>query len=108
MAIATILFEVDIGVASMIAAAFLAIAAPHSQKGAVDRVAWSTVLLSAVVVTYVTLLPRVGTLDAAGDFTAVIGSYEERRVGKERVSTCRLRGAQLQEKPKEIRRSLLK
>src|SRR3546814_8512207 len=58
MAIATILFEVDIGVTSMIAAAFLAIAAPHTQKGAVDRVAWSTVLLIAGVVTYVALLQR--------------------------------------------------
>jgi di/tricarboxylate transporter len=74
MAIATILFEVDIGVASMIAAAFLAIAAPHSQKGAVDRVAWSTVLLIAGVVTYVAMLQRVGTLDAAGDLIAGIGS----------------------------------
>lgn len=74
MAIATILFEVDIGVASMVAAAFLAVAAPHSQKGAVDRVAWSTVLLIAGVVTYVALLQRVGTVNAAGDLIAGIGS----------------------------------
>lgn len=74
MAIATILFEVDIGVASMVAAAFLAVAAPHSQKGAVDRVAWSTVLLIAGVVTYVALLQRMGTVNAAGDLIAGIGS----------------------------------
>lgn len=74
VAIATILFEVDIGVASMVAAAFLAVAAPHSQKGAVDRVAWSTVLLIAGVVTYVALLQRVGTVNAAGDLIAGIGS----------------------------------
>lgn len=74
MAVATILFEVDIGVASMVAAAFLAVAAPRSQKGAVDRVAWSTVLLIAGVVTYVALLQRVGTVNAAGDLIAGIGS----------------------------------
>src|SRR3546814_15439560 len=73
MAIATILFEVDIGVASMIAAAFLAIAAPHSQNGAVDRVAWAKVLLIAGVVTYLALLSRVGTLDEHG-----IGEVGER------------------------------
>lgn len=74
LATAVLLFEVDIGVASMVAAAFLAVAAPHSQKGAVDRVAWSTVLLIAGVVTYVALLQRVGTVNAAGDLIAGIGS----------------------------------
>lgn len=74
MAIAAVVFRVDIGVASMVAAALLAIAAPHSQKGAVDRVAWSTILLIAGVVTYVALLQRVGTVSVAGDLIAGIGS----------------------------------
>lgn len=74
MAIAAVVFRVDIGVASMVAAALLAIAAPRSQKGAVDRVAWSTVLLIAGVVTYVALLQRVGTVGVAGDLIAGIGS----------------------------------
>jgi len=74
MAVAAVGFRVDIGVASMVAAALLAILAPRSQKGAVDRVAWSTVLLIAGVVTYVALLQRVGTVDAAGDLIAGIGS----------------------------------
>ncbi len=74
MAIAAVVFRVDIGVASMVAAALLAIAAPRSQKGAVDRVAWSTVLLIAGVVTYVALLQRAGTVSAAGDLIAGIGS----------------------------------
>jgi di/tricarboxylate transporter len=74
MAVAAVGFRVDIGVASMVAAALLAILAPRSQKGAVDRVAWSTVLLIAGVVTYVALLQRVGTVDAAGDLIAGLGS----------------------------------
>jgi di/tricarboxylate transporter len=74
MAIATIVFKVDIGVASMVAAALLAVAAPCSQKGAIDRVAWPTVLLIAGVVTYVALLQRVGTVSAAGELIAGIGS----------------------------------
>lgn len=74
MAVATVVFRVDIGVASMVAAALLSIAAPRSQKGAVERVAWSTVLLIAGVVTFVSLLQRVGTVDATGDLIAGIGS----------------------------------
>lgn len=74
MAIATVVFGVDIGVASMVAAALLAILAPRSQKGAVDRVAWSTVLLIAGVVTFVALLQRVGTVSATGDLVVGIGS----------------------------------
>lgn len=74
MAIATVVFGVDIGVASMVTAALLAIAAPRSQKGAVDRVAWSTVLLIAGVVTFVALLQRMGTVGATGDLVASIAS----------------------------------
>jgi di/tricarboxylate transporter len=74
MAIAAVVFRVDIGVASMVAAAALAIVAPRSQKGAVGRVAWPTVLLIAGVVTYVALLQRTGTVTAAGDLIAGVGS----------------------------------
>lgn len=74
MAIAAVGFRVDIGVASMVAAALLAILAPRSQKGAIDRVAWPTVLLIAGVVTYVALLQRAGTVDLAGDLIVGIGS----------------------------------
>lgn len=74
MAIAAVGFRVDIGVASMVAAAALAVLAPRSQKGAIDRVAWPTVLLIAGIVTYVALLQRVGTVDAAGDLIAGMGS----------------------------------
>ena len=56
------------------AAAFLTVAAPRSQKGAVDKVSWSTVLLIAGVVTYVGLLQRMGTVTAAGELIAGIGA----------------------------------
>jgi di/tricarboxylate transporter len=71
--IATLVFKADIGVASMAGAALLALAAPASQKGAVDRVAWSTVLLITGVVTYVGLLQRMGTVTAAGEAIAGVG-----------------------------------
>lgn len=74
VAIATLGFEADVGVVSMTAAALLAIAAPISQKGSVDRVAWSTVLLITGVVTYVGLLQDMGTVTAAGDAIAAIGA----------------------------------
>jgi len=72
-AVAAIGFDANIGVLAIAAAAFLAIAAPKSQKGAVDRVAWSTVLLICGVVTYVALLQRIGTVTVAGDAIAGIG-----------------------------------
>lgn len=72
--IATLGFNADIGVVSMGAAAFLTVAAPRSQKGAVDKVSWSTVLLIAGVVTYVGLLQRMGTVTAAGELIAGIGA----------------------------------
>lgn len=74
VAIATLGFGADVGVVSMTAAALLAIAAPISQKGSVDRVAWSTVLLITGVVTYVGLLQQMGTVTAAGDAIAAIGA----------------------------------
>jgi hypothetical protein len=73
MAIATLAFRIDIGMASMAAAALLALAAPISQKHAVDRVAWSTVLLICGVVTYVGLMQRMGTVTAAGETIAMVG-----------------------------------
>lgn len=66
-------FDANIGVLATGAAALLAIAAPQSQKGAVDRVAWSTVLLICGVVTYVALLQKLGTVTVAGDAIAAIG-----------------------------------
>jgi di/tricarboxylate transporter len=72
--IATLGFNADIGVVSMGAAAFLTVAAPRSQRGAVDKVSWSTVLLIAGVVTYVGLLQRMGTVTAAGELIAGIGA----------------------------------
>ncbi len=72
-AIVAIGFDVNIGVLAIAAAALLAIAAPRSQKGAVDRVAWSTVLLICGVVTYVALLQKLGTVTVAGDAIAGIG-----------------------------------
>lgn len=72
-AIAAIVFKIDIGAAAMIAAAFLAIAAPASQKDAAKHVAWSTVLLICGVVTYVGLLQEIGTVSLAGQAIAAIG-----------------------------------
>lgn len=74
VATAAIGFKIDIGAASMIAAAFLAIAAPLSQKQAADRIAWSTVLLICGVVTYIGLLQRIGTISLAGESIALIGA----------------------------------
>ena len=73
-AVAAIGFGIDIGAASMVAAAVLAIFAAKSQAGAVDRVAWSTVLLICGVVTYVGLLQRIGTISLAADAIALIGA----------------------------------
>jgi di/tricarboxylate transporter len=72
-AIATLVLKIDIGAAAITAAALLALLAPTSQKGAVSHVAWPTVLLICGVVTYVGLMQRMGTVDAAGDAIAGVG-----------------------------------
>ena len=67
-------FDVDVGFVALSIAAVLSIISPKSTKGAVDKVAWSTVLLICGIVMYVSLLENLGTIDWLGEQVATIGA----------------------------------
>ncbi|WP_343234913.1 SLC13 family permease [Streptomyces sp. S4.7] len=65
-------FDLDVGLMALTIAVVLSLAAPESAKGAVDRCAWSTVLLVCGIVTYVGQMERMGTIDYLGERVADI------------------------------------
>jgi di/tricarboxylate transporter len=67
-------FDVDVGFVALSIAAVLSVISPKSTKGAVDKVAWSTVLLICGIVMYVSLLENLGTIDWLGEQVATIGA----------------------------------
>ena len=44
----------------------LALVPPYEQKGAVDKVSWSTVLLVGGVITYIAVVRKSGAIDTVG------------------------------------------
>jgi di/tricarboxylate transporter len=67
-------FDVDVGFVALSIAAVLSVISPQATKGAVDKVAWSTVLLVCGIVTYVGLLENIGAIDWLGEHVADIGA----------------------------------
>ena len=67
-------FDLDVGLVSLTIAIALTLAFPASAKGAVDKIAWSTILLIGGIVTYVGLLQEHGVVDWLGDGVAGVGA----------------------------------
>jgi Na+/H+ antiporter NhaD/arsenite permease-like protein len=67
-------FEVDVGFVALSIAAVLSLISPGSTKGAVEKIAWPTVLLICGIVMYVGLLETIGTIDWLGDQVATISA----------------------------------
>jgi len=67
-------FDVDVGFVAFSIAATLMLISPKARKGAIEKVAWSTVLLICGIVTYVGLLEEIGTIDWLGDQVATLDS----------------------------------
>ncbi|WP_405792266.1 SLC13 family permease [Streptomyces sp. NBC_01506] len=65
-------FDLDVGLMALTITVVLSLVAPQSAKGAVDRCAWSTVLLVCGIVTYVSQMERIGTIDYLGERVADI------------------------------------
>jgi Na+/H+ antiporter NhaD/arsenite permease-like protein len=70
--IVALAFEVDVGFVAFSIAAALMLISPKARKGAVEKVAWSTVLLICGIVTYVGLLEEIGTIDWLGEQVATL------------------------------------
>ena len=67
-------FDVDVGFVAFTIAAALMLISKGARKGAVEKVAWSTVLLICGIVMYVGLLEEIGTIDWLGEQVATIDS----------------------------------
>ncbi|MES2302218.1 MAG: SLC13 family permease [Pseudomonadota bacterium] len=74
LATGALLFKVDIGFMALIVILGLAVAAPRTQDGALKYVDWSTILLISGIVIYVSLLDKLGTLDAVSAMIGTVGS----------------------------------
>ena len=74
LAVGALAFGLDVGVTALTVAALLSLASPASAKAAVGQVAWPTVLLICGIVTFVSLMERVGTIDWLGNMVTTIGS----------------------------------
>jgi len=74
VATGALLYGLDIGFMAITVAVLLSLAAPNLTQGAASKVAWSTVLLVCGIVTYVSLMERIGTIDYLGEGVARIGA----------------------------------
>ena len=62
-AVLTVVWALDVGFTSILIGVVLALMNPQATRGAVDKIAWSTVLLICGVLTYVGVLQAAGTID---------------------------------------------
>ena len=67
-------FDVDVGFVALSIALVLSLVNPQGTKDAVSKVAWPTVLLICGIVTYVTLMENMGTIDWLGEQVTKIGA----------------------------------
>ncbi|WP_369134034.1 SLC13 family permease [Modestobacter sp. I12A-02662] len=73
-AVLTVVWALDVGFTSILIGVLLALIHPKATKGAVDKIAWSTVLLIAGVLTYVGVLEAAGTIDYISNAIAGLGA----------------------------------
>lgn len=66
-------FELDPGFTAFTVAVVLAMVDREGSKNAVGQIAWPTVMLVCGIVTYVSLLEEIGTVDFLGDQVAAMG-----------------------------------
>jgi di/tricarboxylate transporter len=71
--IGALVFKFNVGLVAMTVAVVLALLSPQAQKGAIDKVSWSTVLLIAGVITYVGVLQKAGAMDYVGSSISSLG-----------------------------------
>lgn len=74
VAIASLCFDLGIGMLALFAAVALSLLFPRGSKGAEGDISWSVALLVCGIVTYVAAMQRFGTVDAIGHGIAGISS----------------------------------
>ncbi|WP_426977542.1 SLC13 family permease [Pseudarthrobacter sp. O4] len=73
LAVISLGFKVDVGFVSITIAIVLALVSPAAQKGAVNKISWSTVLLICGMLTFVGVLEEAGTIKFVSDGVAHLG-----------------------------------
>ena len=73
-AVLTVVWTLDVGFTSILIGVGLALVNPKATRGAVDKIAWSTVLLIVGVLTYVGVLQAAGTIDYISAAIAGLGA----------------------------------
>ena len=74
LGVATLVFELDVGLVALTVGLALALVSPFEQKSAVSQISWPVVLLIAGVLTYVGVLEEIGTIDYVSNSVAGLGS----------------------------------
>jgi di/tricarboxylate transporter len=74
LGVGSLAFNLNVGLVAISVAVVLALLAPNDQRGAVDKVSWSTVLLITGVITYISILQKVGAVDMVGGSVTGIGA----------------------------------
>ncbi|ATL25766.1 SLC13 family permease [Streptomyces formicae] len=74
MVAGALFLDFNVGLMALTVVVVLTLVDPEAAKGAVDRCAWSTVLLVCGVVTFVGVMERMGTIDWLGESVAKIDS----------------------------------
>jgi di/tricarboxylate transporter len=73
LAVISLGFKVDVGFVSITIAIVLALVSPEAQKGAVNKISWSTVLLICGMLTFVGVLEEAGTIKFVSSGVAGLG-----------------------------------
>ncbi|MBG6191587.1 di/tricarboxylate transporter [Arthrobacter sp. CAN_A212] len=73
LAVVALGFKVDVGFVAITVAVALALISPRCQKGAVEKISWSTVLLICGMLTFVGVLQEAGTIEYVSDGVASLG-----------------------------------
>ncbi len=74
LTVGALFFGLDVGFSAFVVAVLLSAADPRGAKGAITQIAWPTVLLVCGIVTYVSLMENIGTIDFLGREVATVGT----------------------------------
>jgi di/tricarboxylate transporter len=73
LAVVALGFKMDVGFVSITIAIVLALVSPAAQKGAINKISWSTVLLICGMLTFVGVLEEAGTIEFVSSGVAGLG-----------------------------------
>ncbi|HEU5473603.1 MAG TPA: SLC13 family permease [Actinophytocola sp.] len=73
LVVGALVFDIDVGLLALSIATVICVLFPQETKASIGQVAWPTVLLICGVVTYVSLMDHIGTIDMLGNSVANIG-----------------------------------